>query len=68
ELPYFNVAIPTSLQGVEDGSILDPRNTYADPAEWDVKAQDLAKRFVDNFDKFTDTKEGKALVAAGPQL
>ena len=67
-LPYFNVAIPTELQGVEDVSILDPRNTYAEPAHWDAKAQDLAQRFVNNFEKFTDTAEGKALVAAGPQL
>lgn len=68
QLPYFNMAVPINLPGVEDNSILDPRNTYADVAEWDAKAQDLAKRFVDNFEKFTDTGEGAALVAAGPQL
>ncbi|MFU8785096.1 phosphoenolpyruvate carboxykinase (ATP), partial [Aliidiomarina sp.] len=68
ELPYFNLAVPQALPGVEDSSILDPRNTYADPAEWDKKAQDLATRFVKNFAKFTDNEEGKALVAAGPQL
>lgn len=68
QLPYFNLAIPASLTGVEDSSILDPRNTYAQATDWDVKAQDLAKRFIDNFVKFTDNAEGKALVAAGPQL
>ncbi|MBY6064011.1 phosphoenolpyruvate carboxykinase (ATP) [Pseudidiomarina sediminum] len=67
-LPYFNLAMPTTLAGVEDTSILDPRNTYSDAQDWDVKAQDLAKRFVANFEKFTDNDEGKALVAAGPQL
>jgi phosphoenolpyruvate carboxykinase (ATP) len=67
-LPYFNLAIPTSLAGVEDQSILDPRKTYADEGDWDVKAQDLAARFVANFEKFTDNEEGQALVAAGPQL
>lgn len=67
-LPYFNLAIPTSLDGIEDQSILDPRKTYADEADWDVKAQDLAARFVANFEKFTDNEEGQALVAAGPQL
>ncbi|WNO59841.1 phosphoenolpyruvate carboxykinase (ATP) [Rheinheimera sp. MMS21-TC3] len=67
-LPYFNLAMPTALPGVEDASILDPRNTYGQVSDWDSKAQDLAKLFVDNFVKFTDNAEGKALVAAGPQL
>lgn len=67
-LPYFNLAMPTDLPGVEDSAILDPRNTYADVAEWDLRANDLARRFVANFEKFTDNDEGKALVAAGPQL
>ena len=68
QLPYFNLAMPTSLHGVDDVSMLDPRNTYVNAADWDGKAKDLAKRFVDNFVKFTDNDEGKALVAAGPQL
>ncbi len=68
DLPYFNLAMPTALAGVEDASILDPRQTYEDANDWDVKAQDLARRFVANFEKFTDNDEGKALVAAGPQL
>ena len=46
-LPHFNFAIPTELPGV-DPAILDPRDTYADPAEWETKAQDPAKRFVKN--------------------
>ncbi|RUO78644.1 phosphoenolpyruvate carboxykinase (ATP) [Pseudidiomarina taiwanensis] len=68
DLPYFNLAMPTALPGVEDSSILDPRNTYEVANDWDVKAQDLARRFIANFEKFTDTKEGAALVAAGPEL
>ena len=46
----------------------DPRDTYADPAQWDEKAKDLAARFQKNFAKFTGNEAGKALVAAGPQL
>lgn len=68
QLPYFNLAMPTNLPTVDDESILDPRNTYADASAWEVKARDLAERFVNNFEKFTDNSEGKALVAAGPQL
>ena len=59
QLPYFNLAMPTALdRGVDDASILDPRNTYADATDWDVKAQDLAARFIANFEKFTDNAEG----------
>ena len=66
-IPYFNFAVPTELPGV-DTNILDPRNTYADASEWDVKAQDLAGRFIKNFAKYTTNEAGKALVVAGPQL
>jgi len=48
-------------------TILDPRDTYADAAEWETKAKDLAARFVKNFDKYTGNEAGKALVAAGPE-
>ncbi|MNX38034.1 Phosphoenolpyruvate carboxykinase [ATP] [compost metagenome] len=66
-LPIFNLEVPTELPGVNP-AILDPRDTYADQAEWDAKAQDLAQRFIKNFERFTDNDEGKRLVAAGPQL
>ena len=65
-IPYFNLAVPTELPGV-DTNILDPRNTYANPAEWDTKAKDLAARFQKNFVKYTGNEAGKALVAAGPK-
>ena len=51
-----------------DPAILDPRDTYANPAEWDEKAKDLAGRFIKNFGKYTTNEAGQALVAAGPQL
>jgi phosphoenolpyruvate carboxykinase (ATP) len=66
-IPVFNLTVPTSLPGV-DPKILDPRDTYADPAQWEEKAKDLASRFIKNFIQYTDNEEGKALVAAGPQL
>ena len=67
KLPVFNLEIPTELVGVNTG-ILDPRDTYADVAEWEEKAKDLGKRFIKNFEKYTDNQEGQALVVAGPQL
>ena len=66
-IPYFNLEVPTSLPGVNP-AILDPRDTYADVAVWEAKAQDLASRFVKNFAKYTGNEAGKALVSAGPQL
>ncbi len=67
KIPFFDFEVPTALPGV-DPAILDPRDTYATPAEWDVKAKDLAERFIKNFTKFTTNEAGKALVAAGPCL
>ncbi len=66
-LPYFNFVIPTELPGV-DTRILDPRDTYADSAEWDKKAKELAGMFIKNFNKFETNAAGKALVAAGPHI
>ena len=67
KIPMFNLEVPTELPGV-DTNILDPRNTYADASEWEVKAKDLAGRFIKNFAKYEGNDAGKALVAAGPQL
>ena len=66
-IPFFNFVVPTQLEGV-DPAILDPRDTYKDAAEWEVKAKDLAARFIKNFAKYENNEAGKALVAAGPQL
>ena len=67
KIPYFDFEVPTSLPGV-DPAILDPRDTYADAAEWNKKAEDLAGRFIKNFAKYEGNEHGKALVSAGPQL
>ncbi len=67
KIPYFNFEVPTALPGV-DPAILDPRDTYADPAVWEEKAKDLASRFIKNFVKYEGNEAGKALVPAGPQL
>ena len=66
-IPVFNLEVPTSLSGV-DSNILDPRDTYNNADEWNEKANKLAGLFVKNFEKYTDSEEGKALVAAGPSV
>ena len=67
KIPMFDFEVPTELPGV-DPKILDPRDTYADAAEWEAKAKDLAGRFIKNFVKYEGNEAGKALVAAGPKL
>ncbi|MFZ5940666.1 MAG: phosphoenolpyruvate carboxykinase (ATP) [Bacteroidota bacterium] len=67
QIPVFNLSIPLSLPGVDSG-ILDPRNTYSEPAEWEKKARDLASRFIENFRQFTDNEQGRELEKAGPVI
>ena len=67
QIPFFDFKVPTSLPGVAT-EILDPRDTYANPAEWESKAKDLAERFIKNFKKYEGNEAGKALVEAGPKL
>ncbi len=67
KIPYFDFEVPTALPNVNP-AILDPRDTYADAAQWEEKAKDLAARFIKNFGKYTTNEAGKALVAAGPKL
>ncbi len=66
-IPIFNLEVPTALHDVNP-AILDPRDTYADKAEWQRKAAQLAQLFISNFAKYCDNAEGQRLVAAGPQL
>jgi len=67
KLPIFDFEIPTELKDVHT-NILDPRDTYKNSEDWNKKATNLAGLFIKNFVKYTDNDEGKALVAAGPQL
>lgn len=64
-LPIFNLEVPVALAGINN-HILDPRNTYIDNAVWREKAEDLAIRFINNFEQYTDTDAGEALIKAGP--
>lgn len=64
-LPIFNLAVPRELAGV-DQAILDPRSSWEDALQWQDKAHFLADKFITNFEKFTDTAEGRELVNFGP--
>jgi phosphoenolpyruvate carboxykinase (ATP) len=65
-IPYLNLNAPVSLPNVSN--ILDPRTTYANVGDWEVKAKKLASLYIKNFEQYTNTPEGKALVYAGPQV
>jgi phosphoenolpyruvate carboxykinase (ATP) len=65
-IPFLNLKAPKALPKVSD--ILDPRTTYSNVQEWEEKAIKLAGLYIKNFEQYTNTEEGKALVAAGPQL
>ena len=55
------------MPNVSEG-ILDPRDTYKNKEDWTTKAVDLASRYIKYFEQYTNTEEGKRLVAAGPSL
>ncbi len=66
-LPVFGLHIPKSVPGV-DAHILNPRNLWSNPADWDKAACNLAEKFIANFENFTDNEEGQRLRTAGPKL
>ncbi len=51
--PIFGLHVPTSCPGVPS-AVLRPRNTWQDGAAYDQQARELAKKFAENFTKFTD--------------
>jgi phosphoenolpyruvate carboxykinase (ATP) len=61
--PIFKVLVPESVPGVP-ASVLDPRQTWADPTAYDRQARELAQHFIRNFEQFTDA--APEIVAAGP--
>lgn len=50
--PIFKFEIPESCPGVES-SILNPKNTWKNKEDYDQKASDLQKRFVENYNRYS---------------
>ncbi len=64
--PFFGIEVPTACPGVPD-EVLQPRDTWPDPNEYDRQARKLAGMFVENFGRF---EEGvtEAIRSAGPRV
>jgi phosphoenolpyruvate carboxykinase (ATP) len=61
--PWFGFEVPVSVPGV-DARILNPRDTWADKADYDATAARLVKLFNDNFARFADHVDAGVLAAA----
>jgi phosphoenolpyruvate carboxykinase (ATP) len=64
--PVFGLEMPTSCPGVPS-EVLNPRNTWADPAAYDATAAKLAGLFNENFKKYAD-KASAEILAAAPRV
>ncbi|MGK6319777.1 phosphoenolpyruvate carboxykinase [Sphingomonas sp. DT-204] len=64
--PNFGFAVPVAVPGV-DPAILDPRETWADKADYDATAARLVEQFVENFAQFADHVD-EAVLQAAPQI
>ena len=62
--PIFGLAVPAHIEGVPD-KLLRPRETWQDPAAYDVQASKLADMFAENFKKY-ESGVDEAVKMAGP--
>ena len=62
KLNRLNLVIPKSVDGV-DKKLLNPRNTWASPEDYDEECEKLCGRFKENFKKY-DVEE--KISSAGP--
>ncbi len=61
----FGLHVPTQCPGVPD-EVLLPKQTWSDPQAYDKKAKELASKFQENFEKFSDASE--EIKNAGPKV
>lgn len=59
----FGVMMPTECPNVPT-ELLSPKSTWADKAAYDAKADDLAKKFVANFEQFAEYANDEIMGAA----
>jgi phosphoenolpyruvate carboxykinase (ATP) len=64
QLPGFNFSIPKHLSGIES-HLLNPKKTWKNPKEYDLKAHELIDKFINNFKQFDVSQ---AIQNAGPVI
>lgn len=64
--PIFELAVPTSCPGVPS-EILNPKETWADKAAFDETANNLAAKFIKNFEKY-EAETSEAILSAAPKV
>jgi phosphoenolpyruvate carboxykinase (ATP) len=64
--PIFGMLMPTSCEAIPS-EILNPRNTWADKNDYDTKAKQLAKLFINNFEKYA-SGVSEEILAAAPKI
>lgn len=62
-LEQLNLDIPLHVPGMDD-HLLNPRNTWKDVSQYDVRAKDLAQQFQANFEQYSLSEE---IRNAGPR-
>ena len=61
--PAFGLSIPVACPGVP-AELLNPRHSWKNKAAYDAQAEQLARKFQENFAKFDVPAE---VIAAGPR-
>ncbi|HLV80965.1 MAG TPA: phosphoenolpyruvate carboxykinase (ATP), partial [Chthonomonadaceae bacterium] len=64
--PLFGLRVPEQVPGVP-AEILTPRDTWADKAAYDRQARELARLFVENFEKYR-ADASPEVAAAAPKI
>lgn len=64
-IPILNLTVPLTLPRVET-RILDPRETYPQASDWEIKARSLAAQYNKFFENYAD--HAPHLLKAGPQV
>ncbi|MDA3837356.1 MAG: phosphoenolpyruvate carboxykinase (ATP) [Candidatus Delongbacteria bacterium] len=63
----FGLYVPKAVKNVDE-HLLDPRELWSNKGDFEKAADDLARKFIDNFRHYASNDEGKALVEFGPQV
>ncbi|HNQ12318.1 MAG TPA: phosphoenolpyruvate carboxykinase (ATP) [Bacteroidia bacterium] len=65
-LPIFGLKMPTSCPGTPN-EILNPAETWSDKSAYDAKANELAQKFVKNFNQYAEFAS-EAILSAAPKV